>query len=175
VWGRYQPATQRVAGVYAAAHGSEGELAAVRAAVEEFRRQEGRRPRILIAKVGQDGHDRGAKVVATAFADMGFDVDMGPLFQSAAECARQAVENDVHAVGISTLAAGHKTLVPDIIRELKEAGCPEIAVFVGGIVPPNDHEFLRDAGVRAIFGPGTPVVESARVVLGLIGGNARRP
>jgi methylmalonyl-CoA mutase len=119
----------------------------------------------MIAKLGQDGHDRGAKVVATAFADLGFDVDIGPLFQTAEECARQAIENDVHAVGVSTLAAGHKTLVPAIIQSLKAQGADDIIVFVGGVVPPQDHEFLRQAGVKGIYGPGTPIPASAKDVL----------
>ena len=121
--------------------------------------------RILVAKPGLDGHDRGAKVVATAFADLGFDVDMGPLFQTPEECARQAIENDVHAVGVSTLAAGHKTLVPAIIAELKKHGADDIVVFVGGVVPQQDYDFLRAAGVKGIFGPGTPIPASARQVL----------
>ena len=119
----------------------------------------------MMAKLGQDGHDRGIKVVATAFADAGFDVDIGPLFQTPQECVRQAIENDVHAIGVSTLAAGHKTLVPEIIAALRAQGAPDIVVFVGGIVPPQDHAFLREAGVSGIFGPGTPVMQSARDVL----------
>jgi len=170
VWGRYDPPTLRVTGVYASAHGEGAAVRALRDQVEAFRRQEGRRPRILVAKLGQDGHDRGAKVVATAFADFGFDVDIGPLFQSATECARQAIENDVHAIGVSTLAAGHNVLVPEIIAALRNSGGGDIAVFVGGIVPPNDHAGLRKAGVRDIFGPGTSVVECARMVLEGIGG-----
>ena len=120
---------------------------------------------MLIAKLGQDGHDRGAKVVATAFADLGFDVDLGPLFQTAEECARQAIENDVHAVGVSTLAAGHKTLVPAIIQALKDQGGGEIIVFVGGVIPKQDYGFLFDAGVKGIYGPGTPIPASAKDVL----------
>ena len=130
-----------------------------------FAEEHGRRPRVMIAKLGQDGHDRGSKVVATAFADLGFDVDIGPLFQTPEECARQAIENDVHAIGVSTLAAGHKTLVPAIIAELKKQGAEEIVVFVGGVVPKQDYEFLQDAGVKGIFGPGTPIPASARQVL----------
>jgi methylmalonyl-CoA mutase len=121
--------------------------------------------RVMIAKLGQDGHDRGAKVVASAFADLGFDVDVGPLFQTPEECARQAIENDVHAVGVSTLAAGHKTLVPGIIRSLREQGGGDIVVFVGGVVPPQDYEFLYQAGVKGIYGPGTPIPVSAKDVL----------
>jgi len=119
----------------------------------------------MIAKLGQDGHDRGAKVVASAFADLGFDVDIGPLFQTADECARQAIENDVHAIGISTLAAGHKTLVPAVIEALKAQGAGEIVVFVGGVIPRGDYEFLYDAGVKGIYGPGTPIPASAKDVL----------
>jgi methylmalonyl-CoA mutase len=119
----------------------------------------------MIAKLGQDGHDRGAKVVATAYADLGFDVDIGPLFQTADECARQAIENDVHAVGISTLAAGHRTLVPEIIAALKAQGADDIIVFVGGVIPRADYEFLYDAGVKGIYGPGTPIPASAKDVL----------
>ena len=125
----------------------------------------GRRPRVMIAKLGQDGHDRGAKVVATAFADLGFDVDIGTLFQTPQECARQAIENDVHAVGVSTLAAGHKTLVPEIIAELKRQGGQEIVVFVGGVIPRQDYDYLFEAGVKGIYGPGTPIPVSARGVL----------
>ena len=133
--------------------------------IATFAEDQGRRPRVMISKLGQDGHDRGAKVVATAFADLGFDVDMGPLFQTPEECARQAIENDVHAVGVSTLAAGHKTLVPAIIEELKKQGADDIIVFVGGVVPQQDYEFLYAAGVKGIYGPGTPIPTSARDVL----------
>jgi methylmalonyl-CoA mutase len=122
----------------------------------------------MIAKLGQDGHDRGAKVVASAFADLGFDVDVGPLFQTPEECARQAIENDVHAVGVSTLAAGHKTLVPAIVRALREQGANDIIVFVGGVVPQQDYAFLYEAGVKGIYGPGTPIPDSARDVLNQI-------
>ena len=137
----------------------------IRDLIDEFAAAEGRRPRIMIAKLGQDGHDRGAKVVATAFADLGFDVDMGPLFQTPEECARQAIENDVHAVGVSTLAAGHKTLVPAIIDALKAQGADDIIVFVGGVIPPQDYDFLYAAGVKGIYGPGTPIPVSAKDVL----------
>ncbi|MFI4932922.1 MAG: cobalamin-dependent protein, partial [Burkholderiales bacterium] len=140
-------------------------VARIRKEVDEFAQEEGRRPRILVAKLGQDGHDRGAKVIATAFADLGFDVDIGPLFQTPEECARQAIENDVHAVGVSTLAAGHKTLVPAIINELKKQGADDIIVFVGGVIPQQDYQFLYDAGVKGIYGPGTPIPVSAKDVL----------
>jgi methylmalonyl-CoA mutase len=165
VWGRHRAFSQELTGVYAAAYeGAEG-WERLKREVAEFAGQEGRRPRILIAKLGQDGHDRGAKVVASAFADLGFDVDIGPLFQTPDECARQAIENDVHAVGISTLAAAHKTLLPEIIECLKAQGAGDIVVFVGGIVPPQDHEFLHAAGVKGIYGPGTPIPVSARDIL----------
>jgi len=122
----------------------------------------------MVAKLGQDGHDRGAKVVATALADLGFDIDIGPLFQTPAEAAREAVENDCHAIGVSTLAAGHKTLVPELVKALKDQGAPEIAVFVGGVIPAQDYDFLRQVGVAGIFGPGTPILVSAKQVLDAI-------
>ena len=138
---------------------------ALKADIAHFSKANGRRPRVMIAKLGQDGHDRGAKVVATAFADLGFDVDIGPLFQTPEECARQAIENDVHAVGVSTLAAGHKTLVPAIIQALKDQGADDIIVFVGGVIPKQDYDQLYKAGVKGIYGPGTPIPVSARDVL----------
>jgi methylmalonyl-CoA mutase len=141
----------------------------LRQRIRQFVAAEGRQPRILMAKLGQDGHDRGVKVVATGFADLGFDIDIGPLFQTPAECARQAIENDVHAVGISSLAAGHKTLVPALIEALRAQGGADIAVFVGGVVPSQDHEFLRSAGVAGIYGPGTPITQSAGEILDAIG------
>ncbi|MCL4698887.1 MAG: cobalamin-dependent protein, partial [Burkholderiaceae bacterium] len=165
VFGRHRADIQKVTGVYAAAYDSAEGWDKLKAEIAAFGERHGRRPRVLIAKLGQDGHDRGAKVVATAFADLGFDVDIGPLFQTPEECARQAVENDVHAVGVSTLAAGHKTLVPAIIAELKKQGADDIVVFVGGVVPPQDYEFLQAAGVKGVFGPGTPIPVSAKVVL----------
>jgi methylmalonyl-CoA mutase len=164
-WGRHRADTQKVTGVYAAAYDSAEGWAQLQKEIAEFARDEGRRPRVMIAKLGQDGHDRGAKVVATAYADLGFDVDMGPLFQTAEECARQAIENDVHAVGVSTLAAGHKTLVPEIIAELKKQGADDIIVFVGGVIPRADYDFLYEAGVKGIYGPGTPIPASAKDVL----------
>jgi methylmalonyl-CoA mutase len=151
--------------VYAAAYDSAEGWDKLKGEIAEFATEQGRRPRVMIAKLGQDGHDRGAKVVASAFADLGFDVDVGPLFQTPEECARQAIENDVHAVGVSTLAAGHKTLVPGIIRSLREQGGGDIVVFVGGVVPPQDYEFLYQAGVKGIYGPGTPIPVSAKDVL----------
>jgi methylmalonyl-CoA mutase len=165
VWGRHKASSQEVSGVYAAAYeGAEG-WERLKSEIAAFAAAEGRRPRVLIAKLGQDGHDRGAKVVASAFADLGYDVDVGPLFQTPEECARQAVENDVHAVGISTLAAGHRTLVPAVVAALKAQGAGDVVVFVGGVVPPQDHDFLRAAGVAGIYGPGTPIPVSAKDVL----------
>ena len=165
VFGRHRADIQKVTGVYAAAYDSAEGWDKLKGEIASFAEQQGRRPRVMIAKLGQDGHDRGAKVVATAFADLGFDVDMGPLFQTPEECARQAIENDVHAVGVSTLAAGHKTLVPAIIAELKKQGADDIIVFVGGVIPPQDYDFLYEAGVKGIYGPGTPIPASAKDVL----------
>jgi len=165
VYGRHRADIQKVTGVYAAAYDSAEGWEKLQGEIAAFGDAQGRRPRVMIAKLGQDGHDRGAKVVATAFADLGFDVDMGPLFQTPEECARQAIENDVHAVGISTLAAGHKTLVPAIIAELKKQGADDIIVFVGGVIPQQDYGFLYDAGVKGIYGPGTPIPVSAKDVL----------
>ncbi|MCK6433661.1 MAG: methylmalonyl-CoA mutase [Burkholderiaceae bacterium] len=165
VFGRHRADIQKVTGVYAAAYDSAEGWDKLKAEIDAFAEQAGRRPRVMIAKLGQDGHDRGAKVVATAFADLGFDVDIGPLFQTPEECARQAIENDVHAVGISTLAAGHKTLVPAIIAELKKQGGDDIVVFVGGVVPAQDYDFLYGAGVKGVYGPGTPIPASAKDVL----------
>ena len=171
VFGRHRADTQKVSGVYAAAYdsGHEGDTMEywnqLKQDIADFAQQQGRRPRVMISKLGQDGHDRGAKVVSTAFADLGFDVDIGPLFQTPEECARQAIENDVHAVGVSTLAAGHKTLVPAIIAELKKQGGHDIIVFVGGVIPKQDYEFLYASGVKGIYGPGTPIPVSAKDVL----------
>ena len=165
VWGRHRADTQMVSGVYAAAYDSAAGWEALQREIADFAEAEGRRPRVMIAKLGQDGHDRGAKVVATAFADLGFDVDIGSLFQTPEECARQAIENDVHAVGVSTLAAGHKTLVPAIIAALKAQGGGDIVVFVGGVIPKQDYEALYAAGVKGIYGPGTPIPVSAKDVL----------
>ncbi len=165
IWGRYQAHGQTVSGVYGAAFAEDAGWQTLKGEVERFEREEGRRPRIMIAKVGQDGHDRGAKVIATAFADLGFDVDVGPLFQTPEEAARQAIENDVHAIGVSTLAAGHKTLVPRLVQALREQGAPEIVVVVGGVIPQQDYEFLEKAGVAAVFGPGTVISTAAQAVL----------
>ncbi|MBK8323397.1 MAG: methylmalonyl-CoA mutase [Betaproteobacteria bacterium] len=164
-WGRYQASSQTVSGVYGAEFVQDEVWNSLKSEIGAFEAGEGRRPRILIAKLGQDGHDRGAKVVATAFADLGFDVDIGPLFQTPDECAKQAIENDVHAVGVSTLAAGHRTLVPQLIAALRAQGAPEIVVVVGGVVPRQDYAFLEEVGVAAVLGPGTVISEAARSVL----------
>jgi methylmalonyl-CoA mutase len=161
VFGRYTATIQSISGVYAANMRTNEDFESARTMVDTFAQQEGRRPRIMVAKLGQDGHDRGAKIIATAFADLGFDVDIGPLFQTPAEAARQAAENDVHILGISSLAAGHKTLVPQTIAELKSIGRDDILVVVGGVIPQQDYEFLREAGAAAIFGPGTVVAKAA--------------
>ncbi|MBI3524001.1 MAG: methylmalonyl-CoA mutase [Betaproteobacteria bacterium] len=164
-WGRHRADSQVVSGVYGAAFEKDKDWMDIQQQIETFAAAEGRRPRIMIAKLGQDGHDRGAKVVATAFADLGFDVDIGPLFQTPEEAARQVVENDVHAIGVSTLAAGHKTLVPALVQALKDQGAGDIVVFVGGVVPAQDYAFLEQAGVKGIFGPGTPIPQCAQQVL----------
>jgi methylmalonyl-CoA mutase len=142
-----------------------GQLGNAQGRNRQFNEEEGRRPRIMIAKLGQDGHDRGAKVVATAFADLGFDIDVGPLFQTPEEAARLAIENDVHAVGVSSLAAGHKTLLPALVQALKDQGADDIIVFAGGVIPAQDYDFLFQAGAKAIFGPGTRIEDSAMTVL----------
>jgi methylmalonyl-CoA mutase len=164
-FGRYKAAIRSISGVYSGEMKNQHELDEVRALSDRFAEADGRRPRILIAKMGQDGHDRGAKVIATGFADLGFDVDIGPLFQTPEEVAKQATENDVHVIGASSLAAGHKTLIPQLITALKELGRPDIKIVVGGVIPPQDYQFLYDAGVIGIFGPGTPVSESAKKIL----------
>jgi methylmalonyl-CoA mutase len=166
--GRYKAVIRSISGVYSMEAKGNDKFAKAQAMADEFAKLEGRRPRIMIAKMGQDGHDRGAKVVATGYADIGFDVDMGPLFQTPAEAAKQAVENDVHVVGVSSLAAGHKTLVPQIIKELEKLGRPDIMVVVGGVIPHQDYQFLYDAGAAAIFGPGTIVSDSAIKMLELL-------
>jgi methylmalonyl-CoA mutase len=169
VFGRYVATTQCISGAYAAECGDSETLASLRKRTGEFLQREGRRPRIFITKMGQDGHDRGFKVIATAYADFGFDVDISPMFQTPAEAARMAIENDVHVVGVSSLAAGHKQLVPELIRQINELGGREIKVVVGGIIPPGDYAFLQAQGVAAIFGPGTPVTASADQVLNILG------
>ncbi len=161
VFGRHRAEIKSITGVYVSEAGSNATVARAKAMVEAFEQADGRRPRILIAKMGQDGHDRGQKVIATAFADLGFDVDIGPLFQTPAEAARQAVENDVHVVGASSLAAGHLTLAPELMAELGKAGRPDIMTVIGGVIPPQDWQALKDAGVAAIFPPGTVIAESA--------------
>jgi methylmalonyl-CoA mutase len=173
VWGRHRATTQSVSGVYGASFAEDATWEKLRADIDAFALEEGRRPRIMVAKLGQDGHDRGSKVVASAFADLGFDVDIGPLFQTPEEAARQAVENDVHAVGISTLAAGHKTLVPALIEALRKEGAHDIVVFVGGVVPAQDYPMLTAAGVAGIYGPGTAIPVCAADVLAKI--RASRP
>jgi methylmalonyl-CoA mutase len=164
-FGRYQAQLNMVHGVYARESGRDGQLTEVRALADAFAARYGRRPRLLVAKMGQDGHDRGAKVIATGFADLGFDIDLGPLFQTPDEVAQQAVENDVHWVGVSSLAAGHKTLVPQLVAALTALGRPDIRVVVGGVIPRQDYAALHEAGAVAVFGPGTPVVASARQLL----------
>jgi methylmalonyl-CoA mutase len=173
VYGRYHAEIRSISGVYGQAFDDDNEWKSLRAEVDKFAADHGRRPRMLVAKIGQDGHDRGAKVIATAFADLGFDVDVGTLFQTPEEVARQAVENDVHVIGISTQSGGHKTLVPQLIEDLKKQGAGDIAVTVGGIIPSKDYKMLESAGVKAIFGPGTQIPKAARKVLGLIAETAR--
>jgi methylmalonyl-CoA mutase len=164
-FGRYVATTQCISGVYASEYGDSQIIESIRKRTESFKETEGRRPRILVTKMGQDGHDRGVKIIATAFADLGFDVDISPMFQTPQEAARMAVENDVHVVGASSLAAGHNTLVPELIAALRKEGGEDILVVLGGIIPPSDYEFLYNAGVVGIYGPGTPVTESANKVL----------
>jgi methylmalonyl-CoA mutase len=165
VWGRHKAVIRSIAGVYRSEYGEQEEIMTVRRMAEEFEQVEGRRPRILVAKMGQDGHDRGAKVVATAYADLGFDVDIGPLFQTPEEVARQAMENDVHVIGVSSLAAGHKTLLPQLVAELDRLGRPDIMVVIGGVIPAQDYEFLYAHGAAAIFGPGTVLPVAAEKIL----------
>ncbi len=172
-WGRHRAEIRSVSGVYGSVYAGDEEYESVRSEIDAFAEEEGRRPRILVVKLGQDGHDRGMKVIATAFADMGFDVDVGPLFQVPEEAAQDAIDNDVHAVGVSTQAAGHRTLVPALAEALRERGADDVAVVVGGIIPPRDYEFLREKGAAAIFGPGTPVPKAAREVLQVIRARAR--
>ncbi|EEW25131.1 methylmalonyl-CoA mutase [Rhodobacter ferrooxidans] len=168
IFGRHRAEVKTLAGVYGAAYEGDDGFAAIQRDVETFAEEEGRRPRMLVVKMGQDGHDRGAKVIATAFADIGFDVDVGPLFQTPAEAAQDAIDNDVHVVGISSQAAGHKTLAPKLVQALKDAGAGDILVICGGVIPQQDYQFLYDAGVKAIFGPGTNIPAAARDILALI-------
>ena len=175
VFGRHRAEVKTLAGVYGAAYEGDAGFAAIQASVEDFAKSDGRRPRMLVVKMGQDGHDRGAKVIATAFADIGFDVDVGPLFQTPAEAAQDAVDNDVHVIGISSQAAGHKTLAPQLVQALRDAGAEDIIVICGGVIPQQDYQFLYDAGVKAIFGPGTNIPDAAQDILNIIrdtrGGN----
>ena len=168
VWGRYKATTHIISGVYSAENMNDEEFKKSQRMVAAFEKAEGRRPRILVAKMGQDGHDRGSKVIATAFADIGFDVDIGPLFQTPREVARHAVENDVHVVGVSSLAAGHKTLVPQLIDELRKLDRDDILVVVGGVIPPQDYEFLYQAGVVGVYGPGTVIPVAAQKILEIL-------
>jgi len=165
-WGRHQATTRTVQGIYQQGMTDNADFAAARQAAQDFAAREGRRPRMLVAKMGQDGHDRGAKIIATSFADVGFDVDLAPLFQTPAEVARQAVDNDVHVVGVSSLAAGHNTLLPKLIQELKAEGRPDMLVIAGGVIPPQDYERLYAAGVAGIYGPGTVIARAALEILG---------
>ncbi len=167
-WGRHKATQRSISGVYGAAYEGDEGFMTIKNKVEAFAENHGRRPRMLVVKMGQDGHDRGAKVIATAFADLGFDVDVGPMFQTPEEAAQQAIENDVHIVGVSSQAAGHKTLVPQLIASLREQGAEEIIVICGGVIPPKDYDQLRADGVAAIFGPGTNIPEAAEEVLGLV-------
>jgi methylmalonyl-CoA mutase len=166
--GRYKAVIRTISGVYSSEYKSDDDFIEAKALVARFAEEEGRQPRIMIAKMGQDGHDRGAKVVSTGYADLGFDVDIGPLFQTPAEAAKQAVENDVHILGVSSLAAGHKTLVPQVINELKRLGREDILVIAGGVIPHQDYQFLYDSGVAAIFGPGTSVSKAAKQILEIL-------
>jgi methylmalonyl-CoA mutase len=168
VFGRHRAEVKTLAGVYGAAYEGDEGFAAIQKSVEEFAEEEGRRPRMLVVKMGQDGHDRGAKVIATAFADIGFDVDVGPLFQTPEEAAQDAVDNDVHVIGISSQAAGHKTLAPKLIEALRAQGAGDILVICGGVIPQQDYDFLKKAGVKAIFGPGTNIPDAAQDILRLI-------
>ena len=173
VFGRHRAEVKTLAGVYGAAYEGDEGFAAIQKSVEDFATEEGRRPRMLVVKMGQDGHDRGAKVIATAFADIGFDVDVGPLFQTPEEAAQDAVDNDVHVIGISSQAAGHKTLAPKLVQALKDAGAEDIIVICGGVIPQQDYDFLYKSGVKAIFGPGTNIPKAAQDILAIIRDNRR--
>ena len=165
VFGRYQAQIRSVSGVYSSEAMEDKDFIKAKLFADEFAELEGRRPRIMVAKMGQDGHDRGAKIISTSFADLGFDVDIGPLFQTPAEAAKQAVENDVHILGVSSLAAGHKTLVPQVIAELKKLEREDIMVIVGGVIPQQDYEYLFEAGAVGVFGPGTKISKAAQEIL----------
>ncbi len=169
VFGRYVATTRCISGAYSSEYGASNEvIEELRGRTEAFMSKQGRRPRMLVTKMGQDGHDRGIKVIASSYADLGFDVDISPMFQTPAEAAKMAIENDVHVVGASSLAAGHKALIPELIEELDKLGGSEIMVVAGGVIPPGDYSFLYDAGVKAVFGPGTPVPVSADKTLALL-------
>jgi len=168
VCGRHKAVIRSISGVYSSEYSDAATIEEVRKMTAEFEKKHGRRPRIMVAKMGQDGHDRGAKVVATAYADMGFDVDMGPLFQTPEETAQDAVDNDVHIVGMSSLAAGHKTLLPQLVEELKKRGREDIMVVAGGVIPAQDYQFLKDNGAACIFGPGTVIPAAAREMLEIL-------
>ena len=161
VFGRHVASDKMVSGAYRSEYGEQEEIEAVSSAINQFQEAEGRRPRILVAKMGQDGHDRGAKVIATGFSDLGFDVDIGPLFQTPDEVAQQAVDSDVHCIGVSSLAAGHKVLVPELVKSLAKLGRPDVMIICGGVIPPQDYDFLYKAGAGAIFGPGTKLPVAA--------------
>merc|ERR1712112_15601 len=171
VFGRHVASDKMVSGAYRSEYGENSEIEAVSTAIQQFQVSEGRRPRILVAKMGQDGHDRGAKVIATGFSDLGFDVDIGPLFQTPDEVAQQAVDSDVHCIGVSSLAAGHKTLVPELVKSLTKLGRPDVLIICGGVIPPQDYDFLYKAGASAIFGPGTKLPVAALDVVNLISGH----
>ncbi|MCB1171650.1 MAG: cobalamin-dependent protein, partial [Leptospiraceae bacterium] len=174
VFGRYKAVIRSISGVYSSEIENNEDFKRATGLADEFAEKEGRRPRILVAKMGQDGHDRGAKVISTSFADLGFDVDIGPLFQTPEEVARQAVENDVHILGVSSLAAGHKTLVPQVVEELKKLNRPDIMVVVGGVIPQQDYDFLYEKGAAAIFGPGTVIAQAAASILEILLGKEPR-
>ena len=174
VFGRYKAVIRSISGVYSSEMSQDKDFVKATELADQFAALEGRRPRIMVAKMGQDGHDRGAKVIATSFADLGFDVDIGPLFQTPKEAAKQAIENDVHIIGISSLAAGHKTLVPDLVAELKEANREDIMVVAGGVIPKQDYDFLYDSGVSAIFGPGTVISQAAQHLLEILINNVKQ-
>ena len=169
VYGRHRASITAITGVYKSEMKKDGNMARVADMVDAFEAAHGRRPRILVAKMGQDGHDRGQKVISSAFADLGFDVDIGPLFQTPEEAARQAIENDVHILGVSSLTAGHLTLVPALRQALEDQGRGDIMIVVGGVIPPQDHPELYEAGAKAIFGPGTPIANAAIDILGKLG------
>jgi methylmalonyl-CoA mutase len=168
VFTRYQSQVRPITGVYGSAYKGDEEFLRIREEIEIFYETEGRRPRMLVAKLGQDGHDRGARIIASAFADLGFEVDLGPMFQTPKEAAREAVENDVHVIGVSSQAASHKTLVPQLIDAMKKAGAEDILVVCGGVIPPQDHEFLFSHGVAAVYGPGTNIPAAAAEIIDII-------